>query len=178
MTQFFQLLEMIIKYTNYSDGIHELNLSESTQKLGLDDSFFGNAEVKIKMDKSIHQIVLDCNLTIHSHVECDRCTEKVDKEFTNHFVLSYIFSKSNKSTDDFNFKYLSTESDKIDITEDVFEYSELSIPLKKLCKDDCKGLCPKCGKNLNYDNCTCQNETTNNVWEPLQILKEKLNNKK
>lgn len=178
MTQFFHRFEMFIKYTNYSDGVHELILSEPTQKLGLDDSFFGNADVKIKMDKSIHQIILDCDLTIHAHIECDRCTEKVDREFTNHFVLSYLFAKSNQKTDDYNLKFLTTENDKIDISEDVFEYSELSIPLKKLCKDDCRGLCSKCGKNLNYETCTCDKEETNDIWAPLQILKEKFNNKK
>lgn len=178
MTQFFQLLEMIIKYTNYSDGVHDIYLSESTQKLGLDETFFGNADVKIKMDKSSHQIVLDCNLTIHAHIECDRCTEIFDRELNNHFVLSYLFAKSNTKVDDFNLKILSTENDKIDITEDVFEYSELSIPLKKLCKDDCKGLCPKCGKNLNYEVCTCSKNEGNDIWVPLQILKEKFNNKK
>lgn len=169
---------MFIKYTNYSDGIHEFDLSESTQKLGLDEMFFGNANVRIRMDKSIHQIVLDCNLKVHAHIECDRCADTIDKEFTNHFVLSYLFSKNNPKTDDYNLKFLTPENDKIDITEDVFEYSELSIPLKKLCKDDCKGLCPKCGKNLNYETCNCKKEESNEIWAPLQILKEKFNNKK
>lgn len=167
---------MLIKFSNYSDGIHNFVLSETTQKIGLDDSFFGNVEVKIKMDKSIHQIVLDCNLTVNAHIVCDRCTDEVDKEFHNHFILSYLFAKTNQKTDDFNLKILSSDVDKIDIKNDVFEYSELSIPLKKLCKEDCKGLCPKCGKNLNYESCTCSTNEINEVWEPLKKIK-KFNNK-
>ena len=43
--------------------------------------------------------------------------------------------------------------------------------MKRLCKDDCKGLCPHCGKNLNEEECNCKIETTHDVWEPLKQLK-------
>lgn len=168
---------MIIKYTNFSDGIHTFKMTKSAQKLGLEDLFFGDVEVDIKMDKSIHQIVLDCDLLVHAKIECDRCTEEVEKDYNIHFLLSYLFSKKPEQTDDLNLKILSLDQDKIDISKDVFEYAELSLPLKKLCKEDCKGLCLKCGKNLNYGSCDCTIEKNNDVWAPLQQLKEKFNNK-
>ncbi|MFA7228969.1 MAG: hypothetical protein WC061_08035, partial [Melioribacteraceae bacterium] len=64
---------MIIKYTNFSDGIHSFHISEPVKNLGLDELFNGNIEIDCKMDKAPHQIVLDCDLSVHSRLICDRC---------------------------------------------------------------------------------------------------------
>ncbi len=47
--------------------------------------------------------------------------------------------------------------------------------MKKLCSEDCAGLCTKCGSNLNKNKCNCSEELKNPVWEPLLKLKDKLN---
>jgi uncharacterized protein len=167
---------MIIKYTNFSDGVHQFKLTETAKKMGLEKSFFGDVELDCKMDKSLHQIILNCDLTVHTIFECDRCGEEIERDFINHFQLSYMFSKIPEESDNFNFKIISPDHDKIDLKDDVYEYAELSIPLKKLCSDDCKGLCPKCGINLNKDDCFCTEEIENSIWAPLQQLKDKLNN--
>ena len=127
---------MIIKYTNFSNGVHEFRLSEPVKKLGLEEMFIGNVDLDVKMDKSSHQIVLDCDLTTSYKFNCDRCDNETVQELKNHFQISYMFAKEKMESDDFNFKVLSPEQDKIDLTEDVFEYAELSLPLKKLCSED------------------------------------------
>jgi uncharacterized protein len=71
--------------------------------------------------------------------------------------------------------YLHPETDKINIGEDVRDYALLALPMKKLCSEDCKGLCPKCGKNLNDGSCNCKDEKIDSRWEPLQKLKLKNN---
>ena len=176
LTQFFDVFQMIIKYTNFSDGIHNFQLSEPVKNLGLEELFFGNVEVDCRMDKSLHQIVLDCDLTVHSKFECDRCASEYETNLTSHFQISYLFSREKLESDEFNVKYLSPDQEKINIRDDVFEYAELSIPLKKLCRDDCKGLCSHCGVNLNEMKCDCKDEIVNDVWEPLNKLKGKFNN--
>jgi uncharacterized protein len=52
------------------------------------------------------------------------------------------------------------ENDEIDLDQLMKEQFQLSLPMKPLCSDDCKGLCPVCGKNLNRDTCTCSR-----TWE-------------
>jgi uncharacterized protein len=167
---------MIIKYTNFSNGVHEFRLSETVKRLGLDEMFLGDADLDVKMDKSSHQIVLDCDLTVKIKFECDRCDNKTEQELKNHFQISYIFASEKIESDDFNLKILSPEEDKIDLREDVFEYAELSVPLKKLCNEDCKGLCSSCGKDLNTGPCSCEKMKDTDIWKPLQNLKEKFNN--
>lgn len=164
---------MIIKYTNFSDGIHQIRFNEPAEKLGLDDSFFGNVIVDCKMDKSAHQIVIDFDVDVKTHLICDRCNSEYDAELTNHFQLSYLFIKDAVRLEEFNVKYLSPDEDKINIDDDVYEYIELAIPMKKLCREDCKGLCPRCGTNLNERQCNCHLEINNDIWEPLKKLKFK-----
>lgn len=167
---------MIIKYTNFSDGLHQFKLSEKTTKLGLEELFFGDVEVDVKMDKSPHQIVLDCVITAYTKYDCDRCAKETIKEVKNQFLLSFMFTKEKQESDDFNFKMLSPEEDKIDLSADVYEYAELALPMKKLCEEECKGLCPKCGINLNEKSCNCDLTIENDIWAPLKSLKDKFNN--
>ena len=56
---------MIIKYTNYADGIHYVELSKSAAKLGLEEPFNGKVLLNCKMDKSHSQIVLDCDVMVN-----------------------------------------------------------------------------------------------------------------
>jgi uncharacterized protein len=166
------VLQMIIKYTNFSDGVHEFALTDSVKNLKLEELFFGEVVVNCRMDKSPHQIVLNCNVVFHAKMTCDRCNKELNSEIKSNFLLSYFFTKVPVVSDDYNVKYLSPEQDKINITDDVYEYAEISIPMKKLCKEDCKGLCLQCGINLNDGKCDCKQEKINDVWEPLQKLWE------
>jgi uncharacterized protein len=50
--------------------------------------------------------------------------------------------------------------DRIDLNELLREQCYLALPMKPLCRDDCKGLCPQCGMNWNTGTCTCTPE-----WE-------------
>jgi uncharacterized protein len=162
---------MVIKYTNFSDGIHYLNFQDSVEKLGLDEIYQDVASLDCKMDKSSHQIVLDCDLSLHSKMICDRCNKEYKTNLTTHFQMGYIFTKESKPDEGFNVRFLSPDEDKIDLTNDVIEYSELSIPMKRLCREDCKGLCSICGNDLNLKKCNCKIEVKSDIWQPLQKLK-------
>ena len=67
----------------------------------------------------------------------------------------------------------------LDLTDDVREDILLSLPLKFLCQEDCRGLCPHCGQNLNEGTCSCQEldqeisaeEQEENPWSQLDKLK-------
>lgn len=47
----------------------------------------------------------------------------------------------------------------LDLTEALREYILLNLPMRPLCKPDCRGLCVECGKNLNEETCNCARET-------------------
>ena len=51
----------------------------------------------------------------------------------------------------------------------------LALPLRSICRDDCKGLCPQCGKNLNEVQCDCVDEVEDPRWSALKEIRDKLN---
>jgi len=59
----------------------------------------------------------------------------------------------------------------IDLRSDICENLLLMIPMKRLCKEDCLGLCATCGANLNLETCHCKSATIDARWEKLKNLK-------
>jgi uncharacterized protein len=64
----------------------------------------------------------------------------------------------------------------LDLTEAVRQYALLAIPMKPLCKEDCAGLCPICGKNLNQGPCGCPPPERDLRWAELSRLKKEKGN--
>ena len=58
----------------------------------------------------------------------------------------------------------------LDLQEAVRQYEVASMPIKPLCREDCVGLCPVCGVNLNEGHCDCKSETQDPRWEALLKL--------
>ncbi len=165
---------MFIKFNNYSEDVHHFELSKSTEKLGLEESFFGDALLKCKMDKSHHQIVLDCELLVKAKFVCDRCNDEFDLNIKNSFQNIYLFGKNDGGNENANIYFIPPDVDKIVLDNDVFEYANLAIPLKILCSENCKGLCPVCGSNLNSSECGCRIDKTEAAWDRLKKNKNKL----
>ena len=89
--------------------------------------------------------------------ECDRCLE-LSKESQVHEFEEEI----DKSE---------IVDDMVDITELIRDILIASQPMKNLCKDDCKGLCPVCGQNLNNGECNCNRLSVDPRLAPLMNFK-------
>ncbi len=50
----------------------------------------------------------------------------------------------------------------------------LATPVRALCREDCKGLCPQCGLNLNVEQCNCEQRPSDLRWDALSEIKKKL----
>ncbi len=167
---------MKIKISNISEGIHHFRFSESVNSVGLESPFEGNVDVEVELRKTRNQIILDSTVFVNTGFECDRCTTHFNRLLRANYKMVYLQGVESVESGSDNIVYLSPEADVIDISNDVRDFSMLSIPMKKLCSEDCKGLCYKCGKNLNEGECTCSKDETDARWLPLMELKNKLNN--
>ena len=130
------------------------------------------------------------NATIHAHVNtrCARCGKPVeyDKETDVDFLL--VKELENGEEDLRDDLYL-VESDAVELDDDVYlvesdvvELNEILIPellldmeMSVVCEEDCKGLCFKCGKNLNLGSCDC---VTREVDPRLAVLQKFLDKNK
>lgn len=95
---------------------------------------------------------LTVNVTLYVDItfKCDRCLEPVKRHFEVKVAEVYV-SKAN-ATGDCEFVY---DKNVIDISDLLRERLLLELPMSVLCDEDCKGLCPKCGTNLNKGKCDC-----------------------
>ena len=170
-------MSMQIKFTNYKDGLHKFVFETDVEELGVEDKFIGSVLLNCEMDKSSTQIILNCNLQISVKQVCDRCNAESEEMIVTDFKNIYFLTsnRSNADEDESGIYYLTSEDDKIDLSSGTVENALLTIPMKILCKDDCKGLCSICGVNKNEKECDCVADTSNPVWEKLLKLKGKLN---
>lgn len=72
--------------------------------------------------------------------------------------------------------YVVFQGDQISLDDTLRQEVLLALPLKPLCSDACKGLCPQCGQNLNEAECSCQPTTHDPRFSALEDLKRRLNN--
>lgn len=101
--------------------------------------------------------------------DCDRCGKNVAKEHT--VIIDKALAANLEGEE--NDGILLTEDMKLDLDELIYSEVIVNLPMKHLCSDECKGLCPKCGKNLNDGDCLCPKKE---IDPRLSALAELLNN--
>ena len=101
-------------------------------------------------------LVMKGLITTTIHGVCDRCASDFESQlsFPIHVVL--VTELNNEDNEDEGVFPL--EGDAADLEEIVRTVFVLNMDSKLLCKPDCKGICCKCGKNLNHEACSCQKE--------------------
>lgn len=95
-------------------------------------------------------VTLSYNLKVVIRHLCDRCLNEFDREYDLDFEHFLIRGESLDEEE-----YVSCPDDSLDVNELAISDLLLAMPTKILCRDDCKGLCPDCGKDLNLGDCGC-----------------------
>ena len=101
-------------------------------------------------------LVMEGELTTTIHGTCDRCARDFDREVSfpiNVVLVTEMADEENE--DEWVFPLEGDSADLDDIVRTVFV---LNLDSKLLCREDCKGICQRCGKNLNDGPCSCQKE--------------------
>ncbi|MFA5112457.1 MAG: DUF177 domain-containing protein [Desulfobaccales bacterium] len=137
------------------------------------DLEFADARITgaVNLSKHGQDILVRGHLTGHLELACGRCLESysapADADFDLLLVprITAAFAEDEElSQPDLDLDYYTGEI--IDVESLIKEQIILMIPLKPLCQDDCQGLCPRCGANLNRETCQCRN----NVNSPFAHL--------
>ena len=101
-------------------------------------------------------LVMTGKITTTIHGVCDRCASDFDRDEEIPIDVVLVTELSNEdSEDEWVFPLEGDSADLEDIVRTVFV---LNLDSKLLCREDCKGLCCRCGKNLNDGPCGCQKE--------------------
>lgn len=108
--------------------------------------------------------------------DCARCLEPITTEVNDKLDLYFYpmaeIAKSEEkavSSDDVDIGFY--EEPGLPLADVVVEQVSLWLPMRELCREDCKGLCPNCGANLNEERCNCKEEFADSRWDALRKLK-------
>lgn len=112
------------------------------------------------------KIEVELNISAKVEMQCSRCIDAYVQDVNA--SATHTFAKEGFQTDEEEHLF---KGDEIDITEIVLNEITAELPMKPLCSENCKGLCPVCGKNNNLTDCNCKVEE---VDSRLQILKKLL----
>ncbi|MBI4643601.1 MAG: DUF177 domain-containing protein [Deltaproteobacteria bacterium] len=123
---------------------------------------FSTAQINgaARLEKHGRDILVRGHLQGHLQLACSRCVENFDAPVDADFDLLLVpgpgpaGGEEELSAPDLDLDYYSGET--LDLEAVIREQIILMVPLKPLCADNCKGICPRCGAVLNLEACTCK----------------------
>jgi uncharacterized protein len=165
----------------FQPGVIDLG-DEIRQRTALKTS--GRAEV-VEEHHGKREIIKDLRLrgrlAAGLELNCARCLDPVAQDITREFELLYRPLGVDAGRDELSVTDAEAEIGYYQgeglLLEDVLrEQVLLAVPLKVTCREECKGLCPHCGKNLNQEQCSCVAPPKDPRWSALKDLREQLEN--
>jgi len=116
-----------------------------------------NCDTEIMIEGKINTLlILTCSRCLEPFVYDLSANLRLECRNLNRLHRSSEIEAEAKEADEI--KYFVEEESYLDITQEVRESVIVNLPMKPLCKPDCKGICPVCGKNRNRESCSCQRE--------------------
>ncbi len=127
--------------------------------------------IQVSGDEYFCQGEIEATVTL----ECARCLTPYDKEITGNldFVICAEAQRAierEKAIDNEDYVYFQGSDLQVDVSGVVGQAIVLMAPMMPLCSEDCRGLCAKCGQNLNEKTCTCSDNEIDERWEGLKKL--------
>lgn len=148
-----------IRVSQLSRGIHEYHFLSDPTDIGLEENFRAKVQVDVDLEKTSNQLYLKAAIQTVGMFQCDRCVEEFARNLKTSYTMFYVYDDLDAAKyEEGEVEVLTRETTHIDLTEDIRETVMLAVPMKLLCRENCKGLCPHCGTNWNYGTCTCHAE--------------------
>jgi uncharacterized protein len=152
---------MIINVKRIPPDGEELEGEEPAAIMDWDDpDVLFKQDIKYRLTAQIEGKALLVTGTLGTPVTlcCSRCLKSFDQPLR---VKQFVFHQE------------LTGEDFVDLTANIREDIILELPQRALCRQDCRGLCPRCGRNLNEGNCQCGSSREDLRWHALDQLKLK-----
>jgi uncharacterized protein len=170
---------MLLDLGRFRAGDEHIDRRIDPTVLARDDDDFriaAPATLVADLHKDAKKVRLTGRVTATLELDCSRCVEPFTIPVDAAFDMMFLPLSANTgdeerevTEDDLGVSYYQDET--IDLGEVVREQLYLALPMKPLCREDCRGLCPVCGKNKNREACACQAEWVDPRLEPLRKLR-------
>lgn len=168
---YIDLTKLIDGFKKFDETI-EVELNEESARIIEPVRIFG------ELKKGIVQVDIEGKIVTNMEMECSRCLSPIKSMLEIPFKVGYMteehYTKEKESElhgEDLELAIY--DGEKIDLTELATEQILLNLPTQIFCQENCQGLCPKCGANLNTNSCNCETEEIDPRWQSLRKLKIK-----
>ncbi|HOA15010.1 MAG TPA: DUF177 domain-containing protein [Bacillota bacterium] len=135
----------------------EVDLSSTGEGIELDShdlELIGYVSYKGTVGNIGNAYAVDGTIKAKARFVCDRCLTRFTKDIE--IPLNRLFTEAGYQSEGFDLDDVEKMTgDEIDLAPQIREELILSIPIRNLCREDCKGICPQCGKDLNKGECSC-----------------------
>ena len=115
-------------------------------------------------------LMMQGKITSTIHGVCDRCAEEFTRDVVLPIDVVLVTELADEGSEDEGVFILN--GDNADLEEIIRTVFVLNMDSRMLCREDCKGICGGCGKNLNYESCVCQKEIDPRLAALQQLLKK------
>ena len=139
---------------------------ENTEFLGEEFVFSDGLMVDGKITNNTKSLHFTAAVSGKVKVHCARCMQEIE-EAVNFELSEFLVREEQAPAGNDDEDTVVFTGEEIDIDELIVNNFLLNASGKYLCSDDCKGLCPKCGKNLNFGDCECQDDEMDPRWVAL-----------
>jgi len=149
---------MKIRISRLHNGTNQWTESINPSDIDLSsDEYSHSVNVNFTVEKFVGKININVDVHTAGRFICDRCGNdfewEVDGVCSVHFIQRDVPLPDEMPGDDM--RSFTIGQEELDISQEIRDALLLSIPLKRLCSDSCKGLCINCGTNLNRESCQC-----------------------
>ncbi len=151
----------------------DLELRETIEN----DVILSPVVARLRLEKVGNEVVVKGNLRADIKLQCSRCLKEFCSELSVPVDVVYHSVEELKGEDkhEVRVEELNTDfysGEEMDLLALMEEQIVLNLPMKPLCAELCKGICPKCGTDLNVNSCTCNARV---IDSRLEVLKKLLN---
>ncbi len=133
-------------------------------------------QVRLTVVREYDHIRVNGRVETTLRLNCARCLAEFQMEINSPFTIFYMRSAGLPQDEDVELAEedmisATYEGNEIDFSTEISEQIILAVPFKPLCKEDCRGLCPSCGAELNVTECACGQNHVNLKFTALKNLK-------
>jgi uncharacterized protein len=114
-------------------------------------------EIRLYVSKLLNEIHVQGNVSFSIVSPCSRCLDSVESDLKSEINLTLLPHRPEIEGDEIG-DYESYDGNEIDLSGYLREVIAMSLPVKILCVEQCRGLCQNCGVNLNSATCSCEDE--------------------
>jgi len=155
-----------------TEGVSSFEADVSAAEVDLLESSEFKDQIHLRYDfnRIGHEIFVSTKISTTMDLSCDVCLDFYRSSLNETVNIILTKDKELAERGEEDVYLISDATTEVDITDSIRQSLLLAVPYKKTCREDCKGLCPTCGANLNKEQCTCVNEKSDPRWDALKNI--------